>query len=142
MPRKILISFTLLVWTLAITEMVGAETLTINIEHVHTDEGVVMLQIMSGEEEFKGEATPVASIMQRAQNGAMSYQTTLPPGTYAVRIMHDVNGNGELDANFIGIPREPWAFSNNATGNMGPPSWDDVKFEVKGDTVQDLRLNK
>lgn len=142
MPRKILVMFTVLVWSLAVSEMVGADTLTITIENVHTDEGTVMLQIMASEEEFKDSSQPIAAFMQRAQTGAMNFQATLPAGTYGLRVMHDVNGNGELDSNFIGIPREPWGFSNNATGSMGPPKWDDVKFEVNGDTTQQLRLNK
>lgn len=142
MPRKILICFAGLVWTLAIAEMVRADTLTINLENVHTSEGMIMLQIMASEAEFKDETQPVAAFMQRATEGQMTYRATLPAGTYAIRVMHDTNNNGELDANFIGIPSEPWAFSNNATGNFGPPGWADVKFEVKGDVTQNIRLNK
>lgn len=141
MARKFLISLNFVIWALALTEMTRADTLTINIEDVHTDEGTLMLQVMANTEEFEG-ASPTAAVMQRAQKGPMSYTVTLPPGTYALRVMHDVNGNGELDTNFVGIPNEPWAFSNNATGNFGPPTWEDVKFTVEGDTTQALRLNK
>ena len=56
--------------------------------------------------------------------------------------MHDENGNGELDANFVGIPREPWAFSNNARGNFGPPTWEDTKFELNGQATQTIELNQ
>lgn len=54
----------------------------------------------------------------------------LEQGTYAVSIFHDENSNGELDANFLGIPKEPYAFSNNAKGYFGPPSFEQCKFEV------------
>ncbi len=56
----------------------------------------------------------------------------LGEGTYAISIFHDENDNGKLDSNFIGIPSEPYAFSNNAKGMFGPPSFDQCKFEVKG----------
>ena len=55
--------------------------------------------------------------------------------------MHDLNGNGELDANFLGMPREPWAFSNNAVGRRGPAKWEDAKFEISADTTLEIRLN-
>ncbi|MEO9871309.1 DUF2141 domain-containing protein [Ekhidna sp.] len=55
----------------------------------------------------------------------------LGEGTYAVSIFHDVNDNGKLDSNFMGIPSEPYAFSNNAKGMFGPPSFEDCQFEIK-----------
>ncbi len=141
MPRRILLACTAFVWCLVSTEMARADTLSIAISNVHKAEGTVMLQILS-ESEFKDNSTPTASFMQRATIGEMQFSATLAAGTYALRIMHDVNDNGEKDANFVGIPSEPWAFSNNATGNFGPPSWEDVQFEVSGDTTQTIRLNK
>ena len=35
----------------------------------------------------------------------------------------------------MGIPSEPFAFSNNARGSFGPASWEDSAFEVSGDTA-------
>ncbi|KAK3605003.1 hypothetical protein CHS0354_000668 [Potamilus streckersoni] len=49
-------------------------------------------------------------------------------GSYAVKVFQDVNGNGVLDKNFLGIPTEPFAFSNNAKGFMGPPDYNDCIF--------------
>jgi uncharacterized protein (DUF2141 family) len=56
----------------------------------------------------------------------------LPPGDYAVIVLHDVNGNGKLDKNSWGIPKEPYGFSNNAQGILGPPSFEDVRFPFDG----------
>ena len=142
MPRKVLIGFTMMIWMLVAAEAARADSLTITLTNVHKSEGTVMIQVMASEEEFNGGAAAIASVMQRAAEGAMSYQIDVPAGTYGVRIMHDVNGNGELDANFVGIPSEPWGFSNNAAGNFGPPKWDDVKFDISGDTTQEITLNK
>lgn len=52
----------------------------------------------------------------------------LPVGEYAVSIYYDVNGNKDLDTNFIGIPKEPIALSNNATAKFGPPRYKDAVF--------------
>lgn len=64
----------------------------------------------------------------------------LPDGDYGMKAYHDVNGNGRMDANPFGMPTEPFAFSNNAVGNMGPADWDRARFPVSGETVQTIRI--
>lgn len=65
----------------------------------------------------------------------------LPPGDYALVLVHDKNGNHDMDRNMLGIPEEPYAFSNNATGFMGAPGFDKAKFTVReGMKVVTVRL--
>lgn len=62
----------------------------------------------------------------------------LPPGNYAIAVVHDENSNEVMDRNWIGMPAEPYGISNNATGTFGPPKYDDAKFTVTGkrDTIK------
>jgi len=54
----------------------------------------------------------------------------LPPGRYAVSVYQDVNGNGRLDHNFLGIPKEPVGASENPKPRMGPPRFDECAFAM------------
>ncbi len=54
----------------------------------------------------------------------------LAPGTYAVACFHDLNGNGKMDMNMLGIPTEPYCFSNNVRPRFRAPNWDETKFEL------------
>ena len=54
----------------------------------------------------------------------------LKVGPYAIKVFHDLNGNGKLDMNLIGIPTEPVAFSNNAKVNMRAPTWGEAMINV------------
>jgi uncharacterized protein (DUF2141 family) len=63
----------------------------------------------------------------------------IAPGTYAVSAFHDENSNGKLDTNFMGIPREGVAASNDARGRLGSPKFNDAAFQVSGDQVN-LRI--
>jgi uncharacterized protein (DUF2141 family) len=54
----------------------------------------------------------------------------LPPGEYALSIFYDSNDNGKLDTNFLGIPKEPIALSNNARAKFGPPKYKDAVFSL------------
>lgn len=60
----------------------------------------------------------------------------LEPGEYALSAMHDENGNGELDRNFLGIPKEGVAFSNGARIGMGPPAFAEAKAKVEGPSAR------
>jgi len=130
-------------YCLLLTQSIAAATLTIVVNNVSHAEGSVMVAVLPGEAGFKEEQAPAAALMQPAKLGTMTFTAEgLEDGEYAIQVMHDVNGNGKLDANFIGMPIEPWAMSNNARGNFGPPTWEDVRFELKGEATQELRLEK
>ena len=125
--------------------LVSAETLTITIADIRESEGRLMIQVANSEKGFEfsedSAAPPPVAISQLAEAGEMTFEVTLPPGVYGARVLHDLNGNGEMDSNFVGMPKEPWAFSNNATGRLGPAKWQDAKFEISGDTAVEIRLN-
>lgn len=55
----------------------------------------------------------------------------LSPGKFAIKVFHDENDNRQLDVNWMGIPKEPYGFSNDAMGTFGPPSFQQAAFEVK-----------
>ena len=57
----------------------------------------------------------------------------LPAGEYGIKLYQDVDKNGKMNANMFGLPTEPYAFSNNAIGMMGPAKWDAAKFTVTED---------
>ncbi len=61
----------------------------------------------------------------------------IPPGTYAIAVIHDENMNGELDTNWFGIPTEGYGFSNTTIDEFGAPAFSTAKFRYDG---QDLNL--
>ena len=63
----------------------------------------------------------------------------LPEGPVAIAICQDLNGNGKLDSSVIGIPVEPYAFSRQAQGNFGPPTFDQAVLPA-GTTRHAIRL--
>lgn len=65
----------------------------------------------------------------------------LAPGTYAVAVVHDENGNGRLDKNLIGVPTEGYGVSNNRTYAMSSPTWDESKFVVAPGESAMLRVS-
>lgn len=129
----------------ALAHSTGAQAadLTISLNDVRSDQGTLMLSVIRNEAQMSGaEPSPTSMMLSPNTTGVTVTLHDVEPGTYGVQVMHDVNGNGELDANMLGIPKEPWAFSNNAKGKFGPAKWKDVQFTIDGDSVeQDISLN-
>jgi uncharacterized protein (DUF2141 family) len=64
----------------------------------------------------------------------------IPPGTYALVVIHDENMNGKLDTNLLGIPTEGYGFSNDAKALLGAPSFSPAGFQYNGETL-DLTIS-
>jgi uncharacterized protein (DUF2141 family) len=64
-----------------------------------------------------------------ARAGIVLEFTDVPPGTYAIALLHDENGNGRVDRVLM-VPREGYGFSRDAPVRMGPPSFDSAAFQV------------
>lgn len=58
--------------------------------------------------------------------------TDIPPGDYALTVLHDENGNARVDT-LMGIPREGVGFSRNPVLRFGPPSFDAARIHVAGE---------
>ncbi|MCF8256401.1 MAG: DUF2141 domain-containing protein [Flavobacteriales bacterium] len=54
--------------------------------------------------------------------------TDLEFGTYSIAFYQDMNDNGRIDKNGLGIPNEPYAFSNDIRPKLRAPSFKDCKF--------------
>lgn len=52
------------------------------------------------------------------------------PGTYAIVVIQDLNGNGRLDKNLVGMPKEPLAFSVIRKIPRGKPQFSACSFKV------------
>lgn len=115
-----------------------AATLTLQVEHVAAP-GELMVAVYDRAGQWLKQ--PARSLRQPAAAGTMTVQLAdLPDGDYAVSLFVDGNANGQLDRNAMGVPIEPYAFSNDAVGNFGPPSFEQARLRVGGDTRAVIRL--
>jgi len=64
----------------------------------------------------------------------------LAPGTYAVMVHHDENGNRKMDKNVLGMPLEGYGASNNCTHALSAPTWEEAKFVVEPGKTRSLAI--
>ncbi len=47
-------------------------------------------------------------------------------------MLHDENGNGKMDTNWLGMPAEGYGATRDPRGSFGPPKFKDAAFSYKG----------
>lgn len=124
-----------------IAPVAQAGPLTIKFENIKTQQGAIRLGVYDAAGYDSGKAVTGADVPVDAASVSVTLEG-LAPGEYGIKLFHDVNGDGEMNANPFGMPTEPFAFSNNAKGQFGPAKWDAARFEVTADgAVQVITFN-
>lgn len=110
----------------------NAADLQLKITNIQSGEGKILLQMVNSESDFTGKSgNSYMSLVLPLHSNELKFEVgPLPAGDYAIRIFHDENNNQKLDTNLLGIPKEPYGFSNDASGKFGPAKWKDAKFSV------------
>jgi uncharacterized protein (DUF2141 family) len=107
----------------------NAADLVIHVDNVKSATGQVKVALYDNADTFLKQ--PARAVQAQADKaGTTLVFHDVAPGDYGFAVFHDTNDNGRMDRNLMGIPTEPFAFSNNAQGRMGPPDFAAVKLAV------------
>lgn len=128
MKKMILACLCMLFCTLS----VSAQKLTITVKNISEHVGTLKIGVYDEQHYMK---TTAASTEVKASQDEVTVTVTLPStGKYAVAIFQDKNGNGKLDTNFMGIPNEPFGFSNITSFPMGTPKFKTTAIDISQDS--------
>ncbi|MEM8617200.1 MAG: DUF2141 domain-containing protein [Pseudomonadota bacterium] len=111
----------------------GLHQVDVSFTNIKTDTGMIWASLCTKEQHAKlGQEPCEMSRRVDATEGASVTFENVPAGTYAISAYHDSNANQALDFDTRGIPFEPTGNSGNARGFFGPPSFNQMKFRLKG----------
>ncbi|WP_181259270.1 DUF2141 domain-containing protein [Pseudoduganella armeniaca] len=108
---------------------VQAADMSVGVEGLKNANGQVLVAVFDRAADFLKQPVRVAAVTARQGTVKVSI-AGLPAGDYAVSVFQDENGNGKLDKNVVGMPVEPYGFSNDAAGSYGPPSFQDATVRL------------
>lgn len=112
----------------------------VKVTNIREPKGNILIALFNNEGDFLEKAVQSKTIKADGKTVTILFEN-LAAGDYAVSVIHDENGNGELDKNFMGIPREGFAFGNNSMGTFGPPAFEKAKVTLDGKPVfQEVEL--
>lgn len=120
----------------------GATTVTVAVTGLRNSNGIVQACLTAEPRFFPDcDRDPQSHRLSvhAASNLVLEF-ADVPPGTYAVALLHDENGNGRVDKMLM-IPREGFGFSRDAPVRMGPPHFADAAFALGPATArQTIRM--
>lgn len=117
------------------TPLNGALTLTVS--DIGTNRGEVRIALFNSKKTYTKNPIHVA-VVKVEKGSARWIVTDLKPGDYAIALFHDANGDGKMNKNLIGLPKEDYGFSNDASGTFGPPSWSKAKLTIGEGVTQHI----
>ena len=123
----------LMALTGAVFQNRATTSVTINITNLENNKGSVLVALYNKADNFPHDAARNAVGRKKVaivNKTATITWTDLPPGRYAVALLHDANNNMKMDYNMLGMPKEGYGFSNNAKGKMSAPGFDKAAFEL------------
>lgn len=120
-----------------------ANNLRVVATNVKSDQGKLYVWVYDKKDDWLSDryrtqkSVPVAG---NRQGDRVTVELLLPAGEYALSIFQDVNDDGKLERNFIGLPKEPAGLSNNLRPKFGPPKYKDAAFPVAVGTLTEQKI--
>ncbi len=115
--------------------------LTIEIQNIEVLEGNIRIGVFNTSEKFLKQGFTFKSYVIAANDTIVTIIIDdLPEGEYAFLLYHDKNSDGKLNQNLLGIPKEPFAFSNNVKPKFAKPTFEESKFLLAKDKKLQVNL--
>ncbi|MEM6320923.1 MAG: DUF2141 domain-containing protein [Bacteroidota bacterium] len=116
-----------------ISSNIQTATIHLSIENIQRVKGSVRIAIYEGENDFLKDDQAVVTkvvLVEKLEPLTVKFPNLPFGSTYTIAIYHDENDNNKLDTNFMGVPKEPYGFSNNAPSKWGPPKYEEAVFTL------------
>lgn len=125
--KKIILTFTVLM----ISTFAFANNVKLKISNVKPNEGKVIISIHGSKDSFKNHTADKIIVLETAAS-EIETSLELPEAEFAFSVYQDLNGDGKLNSNLVGIPKEPFGFSNYK-GKSVPGNFERHKVIIKKD---------
>jgi uncharacterized protein (DUF2141 family) len=119
-------------------------TLTVVVNGIQHQKGEICLRIYSSEKGFPLSSTSEvqSGCTQITGSTVKKVFSGLKPGTYAVAVVDDQNGDKKLNRDFFGIPKEGFGISKNPTVSVqtGMPKFRNASFSMNKNTTINILM--
>ena len=115
--------------------------LTIDVQNIEVVEGNIRIGVFNRSESFLKQGTSFRTYVVAVEGNTETIVINdLPKGDYAFMLYHDMNSDGRLNQNILGIPTEPFGFSNNVKPKFAKPTFEECRFLLAEDRVMNIGL--
>ena len=104
--------------------------LEVRIDNIVSRQGTIWLGVYESEDDFlnRDRARLVHQSVHQTGSTFIRIDGLTVDKRYAIAVFHDINDNGELDTNWLGLPAEPYALSRPLRSWFRVPRFDEMSF--------------
>lgn len=137
--KKYILSILALIFFFAIISAHCA-TVTIHITDIKEIKGDILIGLFNKAKGYPKIGKEYKGIKIKVTKKSITHTfVDVPPGVYAIGVVHDINMNKTMDYNFIGWPQESYAVSGKPH-HLGWPTFEKAKFNLKDKLTIKLKL--
>ncbi|GEM_PF-1454345 len=112
--------------------------LTVQVTGIEEARGIIQVGLYNRPEHFPKEHKQYLVVKRPVTGKTFRHTfTRLPEGAYAVALFQDLDENGRINKNFLGIPTEPYGFSNDVRPKFSAPPFERARFYLRSDHHHD-----
>lgn len=139
---KVLWLYAFFHWFMNTSSPVAESPVRVTVHNLRNEKGVILLSLYASGDGFPSDASKAVKLAKVKVTGAQTEIVLegIPAGSYAIALLHDENNNGKMDTGMFGIPKEGYGASNDAKAVLGPPSFEDARFEHKQNTHLQIKM--
>lgn len=105
--------------------------LTVNITELKNDTGHLMVSLWDRSKGFPDDGFTQELIFKSIKSPTHTFEINgLPYGNYALAALHDENKDAEMNYNWVGMPKEGFAFSRNYKVTIRAPKWEESVIKL------------
>ena len=122
----------------ALSVSAHAAEILVTVKGLRSDQGQILVTVYDQAEGFPLDGYRA---MRKARFPVTGLETTfrlqdLPMGPCALALIHDEDGDGEIDTGLFGIPKEGLGASRDARARFGPPRFEDAVVTIERERMQ------
>lgn len=130
--KSVLFSFLFLLMSVVVFGQ--KSKLTVIIDNIQETKGKIFIGLYDRAESFPTPGKFLKNIAVTVKGKIVKYTfDNLDTKKYAIALYHDVNEDGKINRNFIGVPTEGYGFSRNYKPTLSAPNFDETMVELNQD---------
>ena len=121
---------------------INAQDVEVTISGIRNTKGQMAIGVFRDNESFKKEKAYREMQFEKKDisSGEMKVRFDLPPGTYGIALVDDENSDGEMEYNFLGVPKEGFGFSDYYDTGLKKPKFDSFKFTLDKGEKKSIKI--
>ncbi|WP_338839253.1 DUF2141 domain-containing protein [Flavobacterium ginsenosidimutans] len=131
-----------LLFLLGTSSVMAQQETKVKVTGMKSAKGKIILNVFKDDAQYNDEKPfKTFSFDKKAiSNGELTISVDLPQGTYGITLVDDENGNGKIDKNLIGMPKEGFGFSNFYMEKLKKPAFNDFKVDLKSTSDINIKV--